>query len=179
MSEDGAAGGIESKKVKAEIRQLRSEDAAVYRDLRLEALLRNSEAFSSTYEAEASQPLTWFANRLTGSAVFGAFGGGELLGMASFSIPSDGKEAHKGMLAGMYVRPAARRGGIGRRLVDAVLNHARQHVELVELAVVGDNKAALRLYAGLGFLVYGREKNGLKDKRRYYDCVLMAKPLSG
>ncbi len=177
MSEVGATGGIESKEIAAEIRRLRPEDAVLYRELRLEALLRNPEAFSSTLEAETAQTLAWFSDRLAGSAVFGAFAGGELLAIASFYIPPDAKEAHKGMLAGMYVRPTARRAGIAHRLVDAVLDHACQYVELIELAVVSENEAALRLYAGLGFVEYGREKNGLKDSGRYYDCVLMSKPL--
>ena len=126
MSEVGATGGIESKEIAAEIRRLRSEDAVLYRELRLEALLRNPEAFSSTLEAETAQTLAWFSDRLAGSAVFGAFAGGELLAIASFYIPPDAKEAHKGMLAGMYVRPTARRAGIAHRLVDAVLRvHAR------------------------------------------------------
>jgi RimJ/RimL family protein N-acetyltransferase len=167
----------EIKGFATEIRRLRPEDAALYREIRLEALLRSPDAFSSTFEAEATQTLSWFADRLAGSAVFGAFSSGDLLGIASFYIPPDAKEAHKGMLAGMYVRPAARRAGIARQLVDAVLDHARDHVELIELAVVGENKAALHLYASLGFVEYGREKNGLKDRGRYYDCVLMAKPL--
>ena len=170
---------IETKETATEVRRLQPEDAALYRELRLEALLRNPEAFSSTFEAETAETLAWFADRLAGSAVFGAFAGGDLLGIASFHIPPDAKEAHKGMLAGMYVRPAARRAGIARRLVDAVFDHARPRVELIELAVVEDNKAARRLYAGLGFVEYGIEKNGLKDNGHYYDCVLMAKPLMG
>ena len=160
----------------AEIRRLRPDDAALYREVRLEALRCSPEAFSSTFETEAAQALAWFAERLAGSAVFGAFGGGELLGIASFYTQPDRKEAHKGMLAGMYVRPAARRAGIGRKLVDAILRHACLHVELIELAVVSENVVALRLYASLGFVEYGIERNGLKDGGRYYDCVLMAKP---
>jgi ribosomal protein S18 acetylase RimI-like enzyme len=176
MSEVGAIGGVESKEAASEIRRLRPEDAALYRELRLEALLRSPEAFSSTYEAEVGQPLTWFADWLASSAVFGAFTDSDLLGIATFYIPSDAKEAHKGMLAGMYVRPAARRMGIARQLVECVLSHAREHVELVELAVVSENEAARRLYAAFGFTEYAREKNGLKDSGRYYDCVLMSKP---
>jgi ribosomal protein S18 acetylase RimI-like enzyme len=87
------------------------------------------------------------------------------------------KEAHKGVLVGIYVRPVARRAGIARRLVDAILAHARQHVEAIQLTVVSNNEAARRLYAGLGFVEYGIEKNALKDGGRYYDEVLMAKPL--
>ncbi len=64
MSEVGATGGIESKEIAAEIRRLRPEDAVLYRELRLEALLRNPEAFSSTLEAETAQTLAWFSDRL-------------------------------------------------------------------------------------------------------------------
>jgi ribosomal protein S18 acetylase RimI-like enzyme len=109
--------------------------------------------------------------------VFGAFGGSDLLGIAGFYIQPGRKEAHKGMLVGMYVRRAARRAGIARGLVDAVLAHARRHDELIQLTVVSDNEAARHLYAGLGFVKYGIEKNAPKNGGRYYDEVLMAKPL--
>ena len=79
----------------------------------------------------------------------------------------------------MYVRPDATGTGIGRRLVEAVLDLARQRVELIQLAVVQDNEQARRLYASLGFLEYGLEKNALKQDGRYYDDVLMAKDLLG
>jgi ribosomal protein S18 acetylase RimI-like enzyme len=77
----------------------------------------------------------------------------------------------------MYVRPDARKTGIGRRLVEAIVDLARQRVELVQLTVVRDNEQARRLYASLGFLEYGVEKNALKQDGRYYDEVLMAKDL--
>jgi hypothetical protein len=55
-----------------QIRPLGPPDAASYRDIRLDALQRNPEAYGSTFEAENAQPLTWFANRLGGSAVCSA-----------------------------------------------------------------------------------------------------------
>jgi GNAT superfamily N-acetyltransferase len=36
----------------------------------------------------------------------------------------------------MYVRPSARGTGVGYRLIEAVLDLARQHVELIQLTVV-------------------------------------------
>ena len=42
-----------------------------------------------------------------------------------------------------------------------------------------DNERARSLYARLGFLEYGVEKNALKQAGRYYDEVLMAKNLLG
>jgi ribosomal protein S18 acetylase RimI-like enzyme len=109
--------------------------------------------------------------------VFGAFQGSELVGIAALLIGQGQKEAHKGRLVGMYVRPGARQAGVGQRLVETIIEVARQSVELVQLSVVRDNEAAQRLYARLGFVEYGLEKNALKQDGRYYDEVLMAKDL--
>jgi len=141
----------------------------------LESLKANPEAFGSTFEIEVAQPLSWFADRLDGSAVLGVFRGVELLGVAGFAIQQGQKRVHKGMLWGMYVRPGARRGGLGRRLVEAILDLARQSVELIQLTVVSDNAEARGLYTNLGFVEYGLEKNALKFNGRYYDEILIAR----
>jgi ribosomal protein S18 acetylase RimI-like enzyme len=77
----------------------------------------------------------------------------------------------------MYVRPQSRRAGVGRRLVETIIDFARERVELIQLSVVTDNEQARRLYASLGFVEYGIEKNALKQDGRYYDELLMAKDL--
>jgi RimJ/RimL family protein N-acetyltransferase len=77
----------------------------------------------------------------------------------------------------MYVRPEARGAGVARRLVEAVIAYARARVELIQLSVVVGNEPARRLYARLGFVEYGIEKNSLKYRGRYYDEILMAKEL--
>ena len=156
------------------MRRLTPADAESYRDIRLDALQRNPEAFGSTFEVESARPLSWFANRLGGSIVFGAFDGAELVGTAGLSIGEGKKEVHKGSLWGMYVRPDSRKAGIGRRLVETIIELARQQIEVLQLAVVIDNEQARRLYASLGFSEYGIEKHALKQDGRYYDEVLMA-----
>jgi RimJ/RimL family protein N-acetyltransferase len=75
----------------------------------------------------------------------------------------------------MYVRPGARRSGLGKRLVEVVVRHAAGRVELLQLTVVSENQAARDMYAKLGFVEYGHEINGLKHNGRYYDEILMAK----
>ena len=165
-----------------EIRRLTREDqtdVVLYRDIRLEALLANPEAFGSTFEVENAQPPSWFSDRLGGSTVLGAFRNAELVAIAGFAVQHGQKQAHKGILWGMYVRPAARKASVGRRLVEAICNLARQQVELIQLSVVRDNAQARSLYVRLGFLEYGVEKNSLKQDGRYYDEVLMAKDLLG
>jgi ribosomal protein S18 acetylase RimI-like enzyme len=165
-----------------EIRRLAQEnaaDGALYRDIRLEGLRANPEAFGSTFEIENARTLSWFFDRLGTSTVLGAFCDTKLVAIAGFAIQEGQKRDHKGLLWGMYVRPGARGIGVGRRLVEAVLDLARQRVELIQLTVVQDNEQARRLYASLGFLDYGLEKNALKQNGRYYDEVLMAKNLLG
>ena len=161
-----------------EIRRLTQADADLYRDIRLEALSANPEAFASTFETENAQPLSAFATTLGNSTVLGAFRDSKLVAIAGFAVQQGQKMAHKGVIWGMYVQPGARRGRIGRQLVEAILDLARQRVELIQLTVVSDNEPARRLYANLGFLEYGIEKNALKQDGRYYDEILMAKDLS-
>jgi RimJ/RimL family protein N-acetyltransferase len=154
-------------------------DATLYRDIRLEALRAHPEAFGSSHEFEAAQSLSWFSDRLAGATVLGAFRDAEVVGIAGFAIQQGHKKAHKGMIWGMCVRPDARGAGIGRRLMEAVIELARHRVELVQLTVVRDNAPARRLYAGLGFQEYGMEWHSLKHDGRYYDEILMAMDLLG
>jgi ribosomal protein S18 acetylase RimI-like enzyme len=153
-------------------------DAEIFRDIRLESLRCNPEAFGSSFAAESVNPASWFADRLSTSFVLGGFDATDLAGIAALIIQAGEKMAHKGALVSMYVRPQARRLGVGRRLVEAVIDTARQHVELVQLTVVTGNEAALRLYSGLGFVQYGLEKKALKQGGRYYDEILMVKYLT-
>jgi len=153
-------------------------DADLYRTIRLEALAANPEAFGASFEAENLHPVDWFAGRLTASNVFGAFRDNELAGVAGFYIEQSPKMAHKAKLWGMYVRPDARRSGIGRRLVGAILEAASARAELIQLNVTRGNEAAHRLYASLGFVQYGLEVNALKHDGRYYDEILMARGLT-
>jgi ribosomal protein S18 acetylase RimI-like enzyme len=159
------------------VRRLTPADAALFRDIRLEGLRRDPDAFSSTFEEESKKPPEFFAERVARSAVFGAFRGAELLGVAGCYVQPGPKHGHKGMLWGMYVRPNARGTGIGAMLVAAVLAHARSRVELIQLSVISENVAARRLYERFGFEEYGLERRAAKYRGRYHDDVLMAKML--
>jgi ribosomal protein S18 acetylase RimI-like enzyme len=156
-----------------QIRLLTPTDAALYRQIRLEGLRTHPQAFSSTFAHERDQPLAWFEERLATSDIFGAFLEDELAGVAGFRRRDGTASEHKAVLWGMYVRSAARHLGLGKRLVDAVTAHAAERVEQLQLTVVAENEAALRLYTRAGFVEYGREVRGLKQDGRYFDEVLM------
>ena len=159
------------------IRPLRPDEPALYRDIRLEALRLHPDAFGASFEDETARPLGFFEQRLTANVIFGGFRDQELLGTAGFMPETGAKRAHKAHLWGMYVRAAARGTGLARQLVEAVLDHAKDRVELVQLSVVSGNAAARRLYQSLGFTPYGIEERSLKVGGRDLDEVLMVRLL--
>src|SRR4051812_9532104 len=146
----------------AAIRRLRSDDAASFKAIRLEALKANPKLLGSTFELEDKLDVAWFAGRLEDAHVMGAFRDGDLVGTVGFSIQQGQKNAHKGRLWGMYVRSSSRNLGIGRLLVSAVLDVARENVELVQLTVVGENRPARTLYESAGFSEFGMESKASK-----------------
>jgi len=154
------------------IRRLGPDDAAAFAELRLEGLARHPDAFGSDTETESAWPLETFADRLTGT-VFGDEENGRLLGVAGFFALDGRKRCHRGVLWGMYVRDDARGRGVGAKLVEAVLTHARDHVEQVHLDVSVDNATALALYERCGFRRYCTEPRTLKLDDRYVDTHQM------
>ncbi len=160
------------------IRPLRPDEPELYREIRLEALRLHPEAFGASFEEESARPLAFFTQRLTANTVFGGFLGQKLMGTAGFMRQAGAKSIHKSHLWGMYVRQAARGSGLARLLVDAVLDHATRHAELIQLSVAADNLPAQRLYTAAGFQPYGLEVRSLKVDGCYLDEVLMAKLLT-
>ena len=79
----------------ATIRRLRSDDAAAFRAIRLEALKVNPELLRSTFEIEDKLDVGWFAGRLEDTHVLGAFRDGELVGIVGFFIQQGQPNAHK------------------------------------------------------------------------------------
>jgi ribosomal protein S18 acetylase RimI-like enzyme len=161
--------------VTEEIRLLTPEEAALYRDIPLEGLRQDPDAFGSTFAHENAMTLSSFAERIVKGNVFGAFGSDELLGVAGYWPQEGAKERHKATLWGMYVRASARGQHLGERLIEAVVAHATGRVELLQLGVATGNEAALRLYIKTGFSEYGREMKALKQDGRYIDEILMVR----
>ena len=81
--------------------------------------------------------------------------------------------SHRGVLWGMYVSPTHRGQGIGRKLIGAVIDHARGRVEQIHLHVVTTNAPAYDLYRSMGFVTYGVEPRALRYAGRDYDEAMM------
>jgi len=161
------------------IRVLESHDAALYQSLRLHALKTSPEAFGSTYEREVSFSLETVAERIkptNGKVTLGAFlAERQLIAIVTFVRETNVKTAHKGHIYGMYVSPDHRGLGIGRTLISELMKQASNQpgLEQINLTVVSDNVSAKKLYASLGFQVFGIERRALKSDGKYFDEEFM------
>ncbi|KOP67245.1 acetyltransferase [Bacillus sp. FJAT-18019] len=161
------------------IRILQESDAKKYKELRLNGLKNDPEAFGSTYDREVLFSMETIIDRIRPSSdkfVLGAFTDqNELVGIASFVRESNLKTAHKGNIYGMYVSQENRGRGIGKLLIHDLINKVRDCIglEQINLAVVSTNEAAKYLYKSNGFETYGIERNALKFNNQYFDEDLM------
>ena len=163
------------------IRRLTPADAEAFRALRLEALTTAPEAFGSSPEEEAARPMDLVRSRLDAlpDAIFGAFAQDDLVGMAGFALSQGIKKRHKALLWGVFVRAPWRDRGTGEQLVSAVIDHARNHVLLLQASVVTTNAAARRVYDRLGFVPYGLEHQALRVDDSFHDEELLVLDLAG
>jgi RimJ/RimL family protein N-acetyltransferase len=166
-----------------EIRVLLADDAAAFQELRLLALRECPTAFSSSYEEECDIPLTRVAERVAAApdrAVFGAFDDGRLVGALGLLRERHRKLSHKALVWGVYVAPAFRKRGVGRRLLRAALDHAAAMSGLrqVSLGVNANNSASIALYKSLGFEPYGVEKGFMMVDGILHDEIHMSRVIA-
>ncbi len=157
-----------------EIRYLNADDAGEWLRLRVEALRGDPEAFSASLEEYQSLSVEEVKRRLwsgSDSFVVGASEDGKLVGMAGFYRDQGLKTRHKGHVWGVYVTPGARGKGLGRALMQKVLERARtvSGVERILISVTSTQTAAVDLYRSLGFERFGLEPQALKVRDRFID----------
>ncbi|MFI9813560.1 GNAT family N-acetyltransferase [Saccharothrix variisporea] len=85
---------------------------------------------------------------------------------------------HSAEVGRVTAHPSARGLGLGRRLVSAIISHARSAgLEMLTLGVRGNNHGAIELYESLGFREWGRLPNAIAVGDVRFDDVRMALPL--
>jgi GNAT superfamily N-acetyltransferase len=141
-----------------EIMRLGAGDEDRLREVRLRALADAPKAFASTYDREERFSRDVWTARLTGDGSVNllAVDGGRALGMTSARIEERPGTAH---LLGMWVAPEARGRGVGRRLIDAIVDWAREReIHELELWVTDANDPANALYGNSGFRPTGERQ---------------------
>lgn len=149
------------------IKPITADGAATFREVRLRALFDSPTAFGATYASESQfsdadwerRAAQWNGER---STAYLAWDASEPCGIvAGFVDVEDPRVAH---LVSMWVAPTHRRHGIGRLLVNAVIQWAAtKQAHSLRLHVTSSNTSAIQFYGRLGFTMTGRTERYLND----------------
>jgi len=148
-------------------RQLDVADAAELVRLRREMLTDSPLSFLGSLEDDPGLDLEVVRERLSGDrkGAFGAFEpGGALVAHCGLVTQDRLKLRHKAIIVGVYTSPSARRRGLGARLLEMALEHARSldGVDVVALSASPGAHAARALYARFGFREWGVEPRAIR-----------------
>ncbi|HEY1708354.1 MAG TPA: GNAT family N-acetyltransferase [Rhizomicrobium sp.] len=161
------------------VSRMAPDDAALLRELRLEALAAHPAYLAADPDYEASWPIERWRAGLAKAHWFLARSDDAVAGICVFTYPAHNKkQKHTGHVGSMYVRDAFKGKGVGDALLQALLEHAVTCVEQVALTVTAENARAIRFYERFGFREYGRIPRSILHDGRYYDDLEMIRPVS-
>lgn len=142
------------------IESITLQNLALFKAVRLRALQEAPYAFGSTYARESAfTESEWVArlDRWNGQRGVGfiAVDAGSPCGIAGTLL--DEKDPRRADLVSMWTAPSHRQTGVGRLLVNQVLEWAgERNVSTLLLMVTSNNASAIRFYERLGFVRTGR-----------------------
>ena len=132
------------------IERLSAGDGERLRAIRLRALHDAPDAFATTLEEAAAEPLENWERQLQQVAAYVATAGGCNMGLARGARHD--RLSDTGYLLSMWVAPEVRRQGIGADLVQAIVRWARtEGLKRLLLDVAEGNLPARALYTQQGF----------------------------
>ena len=167
------------------IQFLTKDNVSDYADLRLKSYQDDPYAFSESYEDEKLKPISDFEAELILQGdppeqyMLGAYDDQDnLVGFVKFRRDRRSKARHKSMIHAMYVDPSVRSHGVGKLLVDKVIELAlaQSGLEQIHLWVLHSekSKSAAAFYRRCGFVSQGPKVNqDLKVGDTYIDAEYM------
>ncbi|SON54130.1 N-acyltransferase YncA [Hartmannibacter diazotrophicus] len=144
-----------------------------------EAVLNTTAIWMDT-PVDLDNRASWYESRISaGYPVIVAGERGGVLGYATYGPfrPFEGYRATAEL--SVYVNAAARGQGLGRKLLQALIDEAvRAGLHMLVAGIEGGNVASIRLHASLGFSETGRMPEVGQKFGRFLDLVLMQKRLT-
>jgi RimJ/RimL family protein N-acetyltransferase len=156
------------------VRHITLDDATSFRAC-VDAVMRERQ-YLAFFEAFSPEHTTQFVadNIAHGNPQFVAIDNGEVVGWCDVRRDIVPVYNHSGHL-GMGVAREFRGRGLGLRLIEATLQHAKAHgFERIELSVYAKNTRARSLYEKVGFKLEGTRIRGKKADGEYDDVHMMA-----
>jgi len=160
------------------IRDCRDTDLACIRDIYNDAVLNTTAIWNEIPVDEENRRQWWQAKLALNHPVLVAERAGEVLGYAAWGQwrAFDGFRAT--MEHSVYVRSDRKRGGIGRRLMEALIAEARlREVHVLVACIEGGNAASIALHSRLGFREVGTFRQAGRKFDRWLDLTCMELPL--
>jgi L-amino acid N-acyltransferase YncA len=99
---------------------------------------------------------------------------GEVVGWVAV-MPVSRREPYRGVVEhSVYVAPEARRAGVGRALLEALVARAAAHgIWTIQTSILEANEASLALHESLGFRVVGRRERIAQLEGEWRDTLLL------
>ncbi len=160
------------------IRDAREADVQEITEI-LNTEIRAGTASWKTRERSQAEMVAWLSKRRTaGLPMIVAEGRGQVLGYASYGAFRPGAGYGCTVEHSVYVARDARRRGVGRLLLAALLEWARAvgYTRMVG-GISADQTASLALHRAFGFEEQGRLRGVGRKHRRMLDLVFMVRAL--
>jgi RimJ/RimL family protein N-acetyltransferase len=168
-----------------QIKRVAKESIENVKQLMLEALQNDPLAFTVYYDEYAFASLEWwdrylesYINPLRG-LMFLSEVEGKQVGMAGLLFRSGRRNSHVATIVWVYVDPSERGKGVGKKLMDKILDTVQKDTSLKKLTLYVNSKqeAARKIYEKLGFKVTGILEKELFIQGEYIDTIIMEKLL--
>lgn len=154
-----------------EIIELTTENNFGYKDFFRQGLQEYADFFRISVQDELKESFP--TKNTLDSFTLGAITDQEkLIGVVSFQREGENREKlrHKGLLFRMYVSAEASGQGVGKKLIETLLQKVKilPDIEQINLTVVANNEKAKALYTKFGFKSFALEENAIKYQNQYF-----------
>ncbi len=158
-----------------EIKKLSANDWQIFKELRLQMLKEEPQAFARTYdEVSKRTDEEWKENTENEEAgILAVWLDGKLAGMNGYYYP----ERSIVEIWGMFIRKEFRGMGLGKKLMGEIEKEIRKDggVKKIQVSVTSSQTAAFELYKKLGFREIKRMPNKTRLNGQSYEEILLEK----
>ena len=173
--------GNTTERVELLFREAKVEDASHYQQLMCQLRQETSYLIFDTKndlnDCSALRELLAQYEQASSSIILVVELAGELIATANLSVRNLLEDLQLGEV-GIAVIKEYWGCGIGSALIDSLIDFAEQtSLNILTLEVLASNHRAINLYRKFGFCEIGRSSQWINQDGKYYDTIVMEKPL--